>query len=547
MFRFKKNYFVAMGLVLLLAGLLRVYQLSLTPGGLYWDEAVIGYDAFSLAKTGRDHTGNVPITFIKSFGDFKNPLYVYLTSTVIKLTGQLNKVSVRLTSVIAGIMTCWGVMILTKIWTKRKRVSLLAGLLIAISPWAVMMSRAGFEANLFLSLSLWAIIFFSWFIKNGKIHNLLLSSSLFGLTLYSYHSAKITTPLIVLSFFVIFSKKLLKLKFKLVGPLLVLFLWGIPFLNSETIKTTFFRVGGVTQVNQEVINKNADELLRDDYVAVNRFFHDSRYIRIKSYLSNYAKNLSFNYLFFEGDSNRRHSLDGFGQLYLVEMLSILAGGYYLLKLKKKSGLRKLLAVLLLISPVPSAISVQAPHALRSILLLIPLSMLSALGFNYLIGQKRIKILTLLLGVFILFQSFEFFHHYFNHYNYSNSTDWQYGYKDTIDYLKDLNIEGKKVVFTNEYSQALWYLAFYWPFDPSEFQQDAKIDYGESGRFWEATGSFKNFEVQKEIDWRDYAESNAVIVESPGKIPDELPKKTFYYPDGQVVFEVSDTSEWYESK
>ena len=64
-------------LIIILALILRFYQLGRTPVSLEWDEVAIGYDAYSILKTGRDQYGKfLPLTF-RSLDDYKPPIYEY--------------------------------------------------------------------------------------------------------------------------------------------------------------------------------------------------------------------------------------------------------------------------------------------------------------------------------------------------------------------------------------------------------------------------------------------------------------------------------------
>ena len=64
------------------------------PPSLNWDEVSLGYDAYSLLKTGRDQWGiPLPVIF-RAFGDYKLPVYEYLAVPFV--------FSPRLVSVIAG-------------------------------------------------------------------------------------------------------------------------------------------------------------------------------------------------------------------------------------------------------------------------------------------------------------------------------------------------------------------------------------------------------------------------------------------------------------
>ena len=91
-------------LIIILAFFLRFYRLGSNPPGLYWDEAAFGYDAYSLAKTARDHHGQFLPLFFESFGDWKLPGYFYLLIPSVKLFG-LSEFAVRLPSALLGFLT----------------------------------------------------------------------------------------------------------------------------------------------------------------------------------------------------------------------------------------------------------------------------------------------------------------------------------------------------------------------------------------------------------------------------------------------------------
>ena len=75
----KPSFIVFLG-ILLLASILRFYQLGNIPRGMSWDEVAIGYNGYGIATVRRDEWLNrLPITF-KSFGDFKAPLAIYINA-----------------------------------------------------------------------------------------------------------------------------------------------------------------------------------------------------------------------------------------------------------------------------------------------------------------------------------------------------------------------------------------------------------------------------------------------------------------------------------
>ena len=67
---------VLAGLTLLALGL-RVWALGSMPPGLDTDEAAIGYNAYSLLRSGRDEYGEPWPFLFQSFGEWKRPVYIY--------------------------------------------------------------------------------------------------------------------------------------------------------------------------------------------------------------------------------------------------------------------------------------------------------------------------------------------------------------------------------------------------------------------------------------------------------------------------------------
>jgi 4-amino-4-deoxy-L-arabinose transferase-like glycosyltransferase len=132
--------------IIILAAVLRLVVLDKYPVGINSDEAALGYNAYSIIKTGKDEYGEfLPMAF-KSFGDYKPGLYVYFTIPFVALLG-LNEWAVRLPSALLGIGTVYLIFLLSQRLFNSRGVSLLASLMLAISPWHLHFSRGGWETN----------------------------------------------------------------------------------------------------------------------------------------------------------------------------------------------------------------------------------------------------------------------------------------------------------------------------------------------------------------------------------------------------------------
>ena len=92
-------------LIILLAFFLRIYKLGSVPPSLYWDEASLGYNAYSILKTARDEHGKfLPLTNFAAFGDYKPPGYIYAAVPSIAIFG-LNEFAIRFPSAFFGTLT----------------------------------------------------------------------------------------------------------------------------------------------------------------------------------------------------------------------------------------------------------------------------------------------------------------------------------------------------------------------------------------------------------------------------------------------------------
>src|SRR5689334_25153800 len=96
--------FILLILVVFLAAILRFWHLTLVPPALNSDEVAIGYNAYSILKTGKDEY-NIPhpLTF-RSFDDYKMPVYVYMVAVSMAVL-VFNDFAVRFPSALFGTFT----------------------------------------------------------------------------------------------------------------------------------------------------------------------------------------------------------------------------------------------------------------------------------------------------------------------------------------------------------------------------------------------------------------------------------------------------------
>jgi 4-amino-4-deoxy-L-arabinose transferase-like glycosyltransferase len=384
-------------LIIILAAILRVYKITENPPSLYWDEVAIGYNAYSINQTGKDEWGISWPTLFRSYDDYKPPVYIYTVALFQKVMGPTD-LSVRLPSAIAGILTVIFIYFLTKELFGTPHYSLLAALLLSTSMWHIQFSRAGFEANLALMFVVLAVWLFLMAIREN-IKLLFLSLLSFILSVASYANAKLFVPPFLLILMVL-NAETLKKNFKQ-----VLMIFAISAIFFIPVLPIYFSKEGNLRAASESI------LTQEGNLWVN-------------FQKNYLGNFSFDYLFFHGDQAGRHSVKKLGELYLWQLPFFLIGAYQLIREKNKFSL--LIFAWLLLAALPPALTKVSPHALRGLLMVIPLQIIIAVG---LLRFWKLAI------PFALFSLLLYLHIYYVHYPKAYSADWQDGFEATISYLK----------------------------------------------------------------------------------------------------------------
>src|SRR5712691_7014884 len=89
--------------ILLVCGAtLYTYRVTRNPAGFFVDESSIAYNAYTISQSGQDEFGNSWPLYFRAFGDYKNPVYIYLLAALFKLTGPSILVA-RLLGAFAGV------------------------------------------------------------------------------------------------------------------------------------------------------------------------------------------------------------------------------------------------------------------------------------------------------------------------------------------------------------------------------------------------------------------------------------------------------------
>jgi len=130
--------------VLVLGALTYAARAPSNPPGFYIDESSVAYNAHLIAETGRDEHGEAWPLFFRCFGDYKNPVYVYLLAGVFAVTGP-SVAAARLLSAALGFLTALLLGLLAARASGRRGAGLCVTACALVTPWLFELSRVAVE------------------------------------------------------------------------------------------------------------------------------------------------------------------------------------------------------------------------------------------------------------------------------------------------------------------------------------------------------------------------------------------------------------------
>lgn len=527
----KQFVYLLLGLIVLLALFLRIYKLDKVPPSLSWDEAAVGYNAYSIANFGTDEWGNrFPLVF-RSFEDFKHPVHIYVTAIFVKVLG-LSDFNVRLPAAVFGIANVILMYFLAKEFFKSRMAGLMAALFLAVSPYSLQFSRFNHELNFAVFFLMLGVLLFHWGIRK-KNYLLSISFVSFGLSFISYHSAKIVVPPIVFLLCVVNLKKLMTIKKQFVIGLIILaFFILITVLNKDLL--------GFARIKQTSI-PDAEILQTQLYQKTNNKLLG----RVEIISEQYFKHFTFNYLFVSGDNNARHSTGAVGEFYKIDLLFLLAGTIFLIQrliFKKDTNMLILLAWALM-APLPAAAASEAPHAARAMFMTGSWHLIAAYGFYSLVTFSKnnlVRISLVILGLAaVAYFMRGYLVYYYNVYPQKEAIQWQYGMRETVKYLQSQKVGA--VYMTNVRQQPYIFFLYYLQTPTPLFQQTVRYNPTQSKTF-SLVSSFGKYHFLDDLEFAySYPGYGIYYVLTGPEYTGLYYKKDFevksriLYPDGSEAF------------
>lgn len=528
---------IIIGAILILAFILRIYKITNVPPSLYWDEVAIGYNAWSILTTGKDEYGHTLPLLFESFQEYKLPGLIYTTVPFIKIFG-LNEISIRLPSVIFGVLAVLFIYLLASELFSSE-IGFLSALFLAVSPWHIQFSRAGFEANGGLTM---IIIGVYCLVKGIRYSKWLYIGFFFSvLSVYFYYVLRLFVPLIILSYLYYYKAQKLHFK-KLILPLVLGFIVFTPFLLKLFGPSSMARLSQVSIVNDEsVLTQSIKNKSEDQYIWLGKIMHYRYTVIAQQLIRNYLLHYSPEFFLFGRDSNLRHQVPGTGLIYIWEFLLILVGLYILLR--QKCNALKLVVPWLLLSPFAASFAEPSPHALRALVMVPILQILGSFGFiSFLksIGKTAQTILKCVLTVCMMVSVSYFLHQYIVHYPHVSSREWAYGYKEVVTYISQNKSRYHEIYLTGKYWRPYIFTLFYMQYPPELFQQN--ISHSKIGNIffghadYDSSDAYYDYGGNKDIKYIIRHEPKSLLILAPDeKTPDDTVVDTVRDLDGKPLF------------
>lgn len=527
-----KKSTLILGLILLLGTGLRFWHLTENPPSLNWDEVSHAYNAWSLLTTGKDQWGQIlPLFNFRAYGDYPTTLNIYATVPSIAVFGATD-IAVRGVHALVGVLAIFSAFSLGYFWKKNIQTGLWAGFLMAIEPWGVFTSRTVLQSNwTVLLITLFLALFLRARRSGQKFWSMF---AILGLSLWSYHNARIYVPLVCVALLLFWKKKSARVGSLIVLSISVLIIL-LPVSRSRSAQVGILNPGAISTIENSRNNSSLPKV-------VARLIYNRPVYFTSSVISHYFDYFSPEYLFNSGGTQYQFSLPKHGLVSWIYLPSFYIGlGVIFLT-------APLLGILLLLSPVAAAITVDRFAVVRSTIMLPFVVLAISVGMTRFLnpGHKLLRLLILVVvlgGVGIILT--DYYRNYFIDYPVNYSQSWQYGYQQAVNYVHENQAKFDQVVFTKRYGEPHEYVLWYSKVLPSVYQSQLvtnQVNWNFHDNWYWVDG-FENYIFVNDWEMGEYfkyvdTSKKYLIVSSPDNIAPGTVVKTINFLDNRSAFVIT---------
>jgi len=452
---------------------IRLFFWQKTP--LLWDEAALGYNAYSILQTGRDEYNQFLPLIFKSFGDYKPGLYVYLCLPFIKFFG-LSDLSVRLPSILLGsLLPLFIYFLIKEINPKSHKIALIAATITAFNPYNIHFSCGAWETNILTCELVLAAYFFYRYFRTQKKRELIISAIIFGLTLFTYQAGKMISLFLIIILFLTNFKKLNFKKF-FINFVLPLGIFALPIAYGLLFSKDTNRLQVVSLFSYPRSDSETQTIINETNQIDYSIFYSQPVFFIRNFLTRYFNHFSPKFLTFQGDwQSPRHSAPYVGVLLYPSIIFLFTGIFFgFSQLKKTQPITIFFIFWLLVAPIPAALTRDSVQAVRAMSLSIPLIYFISLGLFCFFEKFKSNFLKISIIILYLISFIYYADLYLNHMVAKGPYDFLYGYRQAINFTIQNQTKYNQITFTDFYGQPYIYYLFYSQYPSQQYQQQAKL-------------------------------------------------------------------------
>lgn len=397
----------------------------------------------------------------------------------------------------------------------KHELALLACFLMAFSTWHIRSSRLGLEMIWALFFQLLGVYLFLS-ARPFKLKRLLLGLIAFSLSMFSYQSAKMTTPILIAGLiYLYFFRSLTRRQFLQIVSLSLVFVL-IPIIVYFLIRP----IGEMRVVGISIFTLWHAQIM-ESHVSLFSFTALSQLGKMIA--QNYLEHFNPGLLFFDNSQLRYYYLDQLGLLYPWQIFFIIFGLHSLIK-NIKSPKYAFLLMWIICAPLPAALTNSPTSNIGRALLLFPaLEIVTGIGLlnaiSFLRNQKK-HMLTIGLSVIVISAGiglYQFLDAYYNQMPIKYAQNWGTPLKEALPFIISQENNYQKIIISNSIRQPYMYFLFYGNKTPiwlstQEKRRDSIVGYSQ----------IANYEFRP-INWKeDKLLKNALLVGSPEEIPAQIP-------------------------
>ncbi len=428
---------------------MRFYNISNSPPSMNWDEAALGYNAYSILRTAKDEYGAKLPLITRSFDDYKSALPIYPMVVTIAMFG-LNEFAVRAPTAFWGTLTIVLIYLLAKRLLKSESAATLAALFFAIEPWSVHFSRVYHEATFALFFYLLMCLLF---LASAKTNKLIFWAIISGIiSLFSYHTNKVLVPITFLGFWVLYRKQINAYSKKIkLASVIFLVIGGVVFVQQILFGNALARAESASILRAEKLVELPVQIIRRYFL----YFSPSN-------------------LFVYEPKEPASVVPGNSTFYPFEIIFWLIGLTFLAVKFKKN---KTFVFLMFIAPVTASFTWNLFEPARVLSLFSLFSILIGLGAS-LVWKKSKPLFKIFLVIFfgILIPMSTLY--LFDSINYKIAArdygSWQPGFRESMPTVYQKSFDFKQVVVDTPHAQPYIFVLFYSSYPPQKYLQELDL-------------------------------------------------------------------------